>query len=169
MKSARPYAALLAAAALAVGGWLAFQGVGSVEKLPDVGYTLIDGTHGTTSQLRGKVVLINFWATDCTTCVHEMPQVAATYEKFKGRGYETLAVAMSYDKPAYIQSYAATRRLPFPVAHDSDGRMAKSFGNVQMTPTSVLVNKHGEIVKRYVGEPDFVALGQLVDRLLAES
>ena len=50
-----------------------------------------------------------------------------------------------------------------------DERMAKSFGNVQMTPTSVLVNKHGEIVKRYVGEPDFVALGQLVDRLLAES
>jgi len=86
MKSARPYAAILAAAALAVGGWLAFQGVGSVEKLPDVGYTLIDGTHGTTGQLRGKVVLINFWATDCTTCVHEMPQVAATYEKFKGSG-----------------------------------------------------------------------------------
>ena|SRR5438128_2128458 len=170
MKSGRPYAALLAGAALAVGAWLAFPGPGNAEKLlPDVGYTLLDGTHGTTTALRGKVLLINFWATDCTTCAHEMPQVAATYEKFKARGYDTLAVAMSYDKPASIQNFATTRRLPFPVTHDADGRMAGSIGNVQMTPTSVLVNKHGQIVKRYVGEPDFVALGELVDRLLGES
>jgi len=164
----RPFAVALAAAALVVGGWLAFQGVGGTEELPDVGYTLLDGTKGTTSQLRGKVVLINFWATDCTTCMHEMPQVAATYEKFRARGYDTLAVAMSYDKPGYVTRYAETRKLPFPVAYDRDGRMAKSLGNAQLTPTSVRVNRRGEIVKRYVGEPDFVALGELVDRLLAE-
>jgi len=169
MKSARPFAAVLAAVALVVGGWLAFPGVSATEKLPDMDYTLLDGRKGTTGQLRGKVVLINFWATDCTTCMHEMPQVAATYQKFKARGYETLAVAMSYDKPADVTTYAQTRQLPFPVTHDRDGAMARRLGNVQLTPTSVLVNKRGEIVKRFVGEPDFVALGQLVDRLLAES
>jgi len=169
MKTARPLAALIVAAALVVGGYLVFQGVGSNQPVPQVGYTLLDGTRSSTDQLKGKVVLINFWATSCTTCVQEMPQIVATHEKFKSRGYDTLAVAMSYDPPAYVANFAASRRLPFGVAIDNTGSIAKSFGNVQLTPTSVLVNKRGEIVKRYVGEPDFVALHKLVDQLLAET
>ena len=98
-----------------------------------------------------------------------MPQVAATYEKFRNRGSATLAVALRSAPPAYVINYAATRKLPFSVAIDNTGAIAKSFGNVQLTPTSVLVNKRGEIVKRYVGEPDFVALHKLVDKLLAET
>jgi peroxiredoxin len=169
MKSTRPVAAAIVVVALVAGGLLAVRGTGAVEKVPEVGYTLLDGSQKTTGQLKGKVVLINFWATSCTTCVHEMPQVVATYEKFKGRGYDTLAVAMSYDPPAYVMNYAETRKLPFGVAIDNTGAIAKSFGNVQLTPTSVLVDKHGQIVKRFVGEPDFVALHKLVDQLLAES
>ena len=132
-------------------------------------YTLLDGTKSSTDQLRGKVVLVNFWATTCTTCVHEMPQVVATYEKFKDRGYETLAVAMSYDPPAYVINYAETRKLPFGVAIDATGSIAESFGHVQLTPTSVLINKRGEIVKRFVGEPDFAKLQDLVEKLLTEA
>jgi peroxiredoxin len=169
MKASRNIAAVIVVAALGIGGYLAFEGAGRAETVPNVAYTLLDGTQSTTAQLRGKVVLINFWATSCTTCVHEMPQVVATYEKFKNRGYETLAVAMSYDTPAYVINYAETRKLPFSVAIDKTGVIAKSFGNVQLNPTSVLVNKRGEIVKRYVGEHDFVALHKLVDRLLAET
>ena len=130
MKSARPLAALIVAAALVVGGYLVFQGVGSNQPVPQVGYTLLDGTRSSTDQLKGKVVLINFWATSCTTCVKEMPQIVATHEKFKGRGYDTLAVAMSYDPPAYVINFAESRRLPFGVAIDNTGGIAKSFGNV---------------------------------------
>jgi peroxiredoxin len=98
-----------------------------------------------------------------------MPQIVATHERFKSRGFDTLAVAMSYDPPAYVINFAETRKLPFGVAIDNTGAIAKSFGQVQLTPTSVLINKRGEIVKRYVGEPDFAALHQLVEKLLAES
>ncbi|MDQ6680008.1 MAG: TlpA family protein disulfide reductase [Pseudomonadota bacterium] len=169
MKITRTAAASIVAAALAVGGYVAFEGSGSAEQIPNVGYTLLDGKKSTTEQLRGKVVLINFWATSCTTCVHEMPQIVSTHRKFQSRGYETLAVAMSYDPPAYVMNFAETRKLPFGVAIDNTGAIAKSFGNVALTPTSFLVNKHGEIVKRYVGEPDFVALHKLVEKLLAEA
>ena len=169
MKSARHAAAALAVLAVGVGAYLTFQSVAGHEAAPTVAYTLLDGTKSSTDQLRGKVVLVNFWATTCTTCVHEMPQVVATYEKFKGRGYETLAVAMSYDPPAYVINYAETRKLPFGVAIDATGSIAKSFGNVQLTPTSVLINKRGEIVKRFVGEPDFAKLQELVEKLLAEA
>ena len=169
MKTARPLVALMVMAVLAVGGYLVFQGFGRSETVPDVGYTLLDGTRSSTTDLRGKVVLINFWATSCTTCVHEMPQIVATHEKFKQRGFETLAVAMSYDPPAYVINFAESRKLPFAVAIDNTGAIAKSFGNVELTPTSVLVNKRGEIVKRYVGEPDFAALHGLIEQLLTEA
>lgn len=155
--------------AVGVGGYLAFETVGQRTPAPDVPYTLLDGSKSSTSQLRGKVVLVNFWSTDCTTCVQEMPQMIATHEKYKAQGFETLAVAMSYDPPAYVINFAETRRLPFGVAIDNTGAIAKSFGQVQLTPTSVLINKHGDIVKRYLGEPDFVALHQLVEKLLAET
>ena len=169
MKPAKSVAAAIVALAVGVGGYLTFEAVNGGAKAPNVAYTLLDGSRSTTDQLRGKVVLVNFWATDCTTCVKEMPNIVATHEKYKARGYETLAVAMSYDPPAYVINFAQTRKLPFGVAIDNTGAIAKSFGQVQLTPTSVLIDKHGQIVKRYVGEPDFVALHELVEKLLAET
>ena len=168
MKHSRLLIATVAAAAI---GLTAYLSLGSMShpQAPTVAYTLLDGTSATTDQLRGKVVLVNFWATSCTTCVKEMPEIVATYEKYKARGYDTLAVAMSYDPPAYVANFAETRKLPFSVAIDNTGVIARSFGDVQLTPTSVLINKRGEIVKRYVGEPDFAALHQLVEELLAET
>jgi len=169
VKPAKFVAAAIVALAVGVGGYLTFETMNGSTKAPNVAYTLLDGSRSTTDQLRGKVVLVNFWATDCTTCVKEMPNIVATHEKYKARGYETLAVAMSYDPPAYVINFAETRKLPFGVAIDNTGAIAKSFGQVQLTPTSVLIDKHGQIVKRYVGEPDFVALHRLVEKLLAET
>jgi len=145
-----------------------FSGRGA-EPAPAVSYTLLDGRKGSTESLRGKVVLVNFWATSCSICVAEMPQVVATHEKFKGRGYDTLAVAMRHDPPAYVVRFAESRRLPFGVAIDNTGEIASSFGDVQFTPTTFLIDKRGNIVKRFVGTPDFAALQGLIDRLLAEA
>jgi len=169
MKTTRHVAAVLATLAIGLGAYLTFQKVPGHDPAPVVAYTLLNGEKASTDQLRGKVVLVNFWATSCTTCMHEMPQVIATHERFKGRGYETLSVAMSYDAPANVIHYAETRQLPFGVAIDNTGVIAKSFGDVEYTPTSVLINKRGEIVKRFVGEPDFAVLNELVEKLLAEA
>ena len=169
MKTSRLIASAIVTLAVGVGGYLGYSALGGGTPAPNVGYTLLDGSKTSTEQLRGKVVLVNFWATDCTTCVKEMPDIVATHQKYKAQGYETVAVAMSYDPPAYVINFAESRKLPFGVAIDNTGAIARSFGQVQLTPTSVLINKRGEIVKRYVGEPDFVALHQLVEKLLAET
>ena len=150
-------------------GSAAYLSLGTNTAAPNVAYSLLDGTQASTEQFRGKVVLVNFWATSCTTCVHEMPQIVATYDKYKARGYDTLAVAMSYDPPAYVSKFAESRKLPFSVAIDNTGAIADRFGDVKLTPTSVLINKRGEIVKRFVGEPDFARLHELVEKLLAEA
>lgn len=139
----------------------------SREAAPDLAYTLLNGQQSRIGAQKGKVLLVNFWATSCSTCVHEMPDIVATYEKFKTQGYDTLAVAMSYDPPAYVANFAQTRQLPFGVAIDNTGSLAKGFGDVRLTPTSVLIDKQGQIVKRYVGAPDFAVLHQLIGELLA--
>ena len=135
---------------------------------PSVDYVLLNGEKASSRQWAGKVMLVNFWATSCATCVKEMPQIVATHDKFKARGLDTVAVAMSYDPPAFVARFAETRKLPFNVAIDNTGSVAQAFGPVQMTPTTFLINKRGEIVKRYVGEPDFAALHGLIEQLLAE-
>ena len=136
---------------------------------PQSSFVMLDGSKKDASHLKGKVTLVNFWATSCTTCVAEMPKVIATYEKYKSKGFDTIAVAMSYDPPSYVVNFAQTRKLPFNVAIDNTGEVAKAWGDVKLTPTSYLVNKRGDIVKRYVGEPDFADLHRLIERLLAES
>ncbi len=158
----------LLVAALAGAGVLGYQSLLSTQKAPAVSYVLLNGQKLDSTNWQGKVMLVNFWATSCTTCVHEMPQIIATHEKFKQRGFDTLAVAMSYDPPAYVSTFAETRRLPFSVAIDNTGEIARQFGDVRLTPTTVLINKQGEIVKRFVGEPDFAALHALIEKLLAQ-
>ncbi|MFM2052287.1 MAG: hypothetical protein RL456_324 [Pseudomonadota bacterium] len=166
MKIARLAIGVVAVAAIAVAASFA---LGGKDTAPAVSYTLLDGSTRTSEALRGKVVLVNFWATSCTTCVREMPHIVETYDKYRAQGFETLAVAMSYDPPAYVANFAQTRKLPFPVAIDNTGEIAKKYGNVQITPTTFVLNRKGEIVKRYVGEPDFGQLHKLLEKLLAES
>ena len=132
-------------------------------------FVLLDGSIQHTEDLKGKVTLVNFWATSCVTCVAEMPKVIATYDKYKAKGYDTLAVAMRYDPPSYVINFAQTRKLPFKVAIDNTGMVAQAWGDVKLTPTTYLVNKRGEIVKRYVGEPDFAELHTLIEKLLVEA
>jgi peroxiredoxin len=145
------------------------KGADFVGAAPASSMVLLDGASFSTAQMKGKVTLVNFWATSCTTCVAEMPDLAATHQKFAARGYETVAVAMHYDPPAYVVNFAQSRKLPFKVAIDNTGAVAKAWGDVKLTPTTYLLNKKGEIVKRYVGSPDFVALHALIEKLLAES
>ncbi|CAM2140157.1 cytochrome c biogenesis protein CcmG, thiol:disulfide interchange protein DsbE [Pararobbsia alpina] len=154
----------LVAVALAVAGWFAFN---SSKHVPQASFTLLSGEHISTDQLKGKVYLINFWATDCTTCIEEMPKMVQTYNQFKGQGLEYIAVAMNYDPPSYVTNYAQTRALPFKVAMD-DGSAAKEFGNVQLTPTTFVVDKDGKILKRYVGQPEYSELDKLLKDALAK-
>ena len=147
---------------------LVLSGCGQ-ERAPESSFVLLDGSKMSSTQLKGKVTLVNFWATSCTTCVAEMPDMVATYGKYKDQGFDTLAVAMSYDPPAYVVNFTETRKLPFKVAIDNTGANAKAWGDVQLTPTTYLLNKRGEIVKRYVGAPDFAELHRLIEQLLAEA
>jgi len=150
--------------ALAGGAYLKLDGGAQA---PDVTFISIAGDKISTADLRGKVVMVNFWATSCTTCVKEMPAMVATYNKFKGQDLQFVAVAMQYDPPNYVLNFTETRKLPFTVAIDAGGDIAKSFGDVTLTPTTFVIGKDGNILKRYVGEPDFKDVHALLQKALA--
>jgi peroxiredoxin len=139
------------------------------ELAPDVGYTLLDGRPGTLREHRGQVLLVTFWATSCASCIRKMPHWVAAHHRYQARGYVTLAVAMRHDPPALVARFAESRRLPFGVVIDNTGAVARAFGDVKLTPTTVLIDRQGVIVQRVVGEPDMATLQGQVERLLAVS
>lgn len=146
---------------------IGYASLSSSTQAPDVTFISIAGDKVSTQSLRGKVVMVNFWATSCVTCVKEMPEMVATYNKYKDQGLEFVAVAMQYDRPDYVLNFAEQRKLPFTVALDSAGDIARQFGDVTLTPTTFLIDKQGKIIKTYVGAPDFGAVHKLIEKELA--
>ncbi len=136
---------------------------------PQSSLVLLDGSRTSTAALHGQVALASFWAASCAACVAEMPKMVATYEKYHARGFDTVAVAMSYDPPSYVVNYAETRKLPFKVAIDNTGTVARQWGQVKLTPTTFVVDKRGQVVAKFTGEPDSAALHMLIEKLLAPS
>lgn len=170
MKLAHPLrrSGLIAAFVLAFLG-AALTGCSEREHAPTLNYTLLDGSQHSTAALKGHVVLINFWATTCTTCVKEIPHLVEAYQRLHPQGLEALSVAMSHDKLDYVTEFARARQLPYPVTFDRSGELAQGFGKVQITPTTFVLNKKGDIIKRFVGEPDYAQLDALLKELLAEN
>lgn len=152
-------------------GLLAFLGLSLQDKptAPEVTFTTLNNEQISLQQLRGKVVLVNFWATDCPGCIAEMPQLINTYKQYHEQGFELVAVAMSYDPPSHVLNYTKKNALPFPVMHDGFGEVAKAFGDVKLTPTAFLLDSEGRIIQRVIGELDFTRLHQLLDTHLKKA
>jgi peroxiredoxin len=159
---------LAAAATLGAGAWATARWARppGPRSLPPLDYRLIDGRRLGPLELRGKAVLVSFWATSCAVCVAEMPELASVYEAYRGRGLEMVAVAMPYDRPDHVLHFASTRRLPFPVALDPMGEAVAAWGGVEGTPITWLAGPDGRIVRRWLGRPDFTALRRELVALL---
>ena len=156
---------LVAAAAI---GFVLYSAFFDKTAAPPVTFVSLQGEKITTADLRGKVVLVNFWATDCPTCIKEMPDIVKTYNKYRAQGFETIAVAMKHDPPNYVLNYTEKNALPFKVALDPQGELARAFGEVKLTPTTFIIDKRGNIVNRILGEPDFARLHALLEEKLKE-
>lgn len=153
---------------LGVAAFAGYTALFSSNPAPSVMFTSLKGEQISTAQLRGQVVLVNFWATDCPACVKEMPHMVTIYNKYGKQGFELVAVAMRHDPPNYVINFTEKNALPFKVALDPMGQLAKAFGDVKLTPTTIVIDKRGNIVTRILGEPDFPKLEVLIEQKLAE-
>ena len=157
---------LLAAVILLLLGFLAML-IHNRNTAPDATFTTIEGKKISMADLKGKVVIVNFWATDCLACVTEMPALVTTYQQYQQKGFEIIAVAMPYDPPAQVLNYATQKKLPFPVMHDGLSEITEKFGNVDLTPTTFIFDKQGKQLQRTIGALDYVKLNQLLSAELS--
>jgi len=153
--------------AIAAGG--AYFAFVQQKPMPQVKFAMLSGELVASDDLKGKVTLVNFWATSCAPCITEMPKFVSTYNQFKDRGFETILVAMDFDPPNYVRTFTERNKLPFKVALDARGEIAKSFGDVTVIPTTFIVDKKGNIIKSFLGEPDFKKLHEVLDTALKAS
>ena len=158
---------LTAAILVAFGGLGIWLFASPLAQAPEVTFSTLSGKQLKMSELRGKVVLVKFWATSCVTCVAQMPDNIETYDKYHAQGFEIVAVAMQYDPANYVINFVETRKLPFTVALDTIGQVARAFGDVKLTPTAFLVDKNGQILKRYLGEYNKAEFRDTLEKALA--
>ncbi len=119
-------------------------------------------------RLQGKVTLINFWYPSCPGCVSEMPKLVKMSQDYQGKDFQILAIAVPIDPLASVQEYVKQRQLPFDVMFDENKTVTKLFIKNELYPTSILLNKRGQILQQFVGEPNFKDLYQTVDGELAK-
>jgi len=138
-------------------------GDGLPSSVSELTFKTLDGQSLGLTDLDGPI-LVSFWATDCGICIKEMPEMAELYETYESKGFELVAVAMPYDPPNRVLEMAEREQWPFPVALDIKGEALAAFANVKGTPTSYLLDKEGQLVKRYVGA---IAMDKMEKQLLA--
>ena len=130
---------------------------------PALTFTTIDGRTIRLQDLRGKTVLVKFWATSCTICLAELPDFIQTYQQYRNRGLEVIAVAMPYDQADLIKRYMAKYEVPFPTVWDRGGDIGKSFGGIIGTPTTFIVDKNSRLISKTIGPIDFEKLRKFLD------
>lgn len=135
---------------------------------PDVAFRTIDGQDLRLADLRGRPVLVNFWATTCAVCVREMPHLVELEKRMAAHSLVVVAVAMPYDPPSRVVEFARRMALPFPVALDVDATVVRAFGNVAGTPTNILIDTQGRVAARRVGAWDTGDLAAHVKALADE-
>ena len=164
-RHARPLLSVIVAAGLAVLGWHYWQD----PQAPDARFVLIDGRTLNSDQLRHGPVLINFWATSCVSCIAELPDLVRLQRDYGPRGLTIIGVAMPYDPPDQVVAFARDRQLPFAIALDLDARLTQDFGQIRLTPTNILIDKHWRIRSQATGRLDLNGARQQIEQLLKES
>ena len=136
---------------------------------PDFALDTLDGEQISLSELRGKVVLVNFWASWCPPCRAEMPAIESVYRSYKGLGLEVLAVnTTNQDDVAAAASFDQELGLRFPIPLDHTGSVSASY-NLRGLPSSYFIDQQGIISSVVVGGPMSEALVQSrIEELLRE-
>ena len=141
---------------------------GEPKAAPDISVFTADGEQLAFSSLRGKPVLVTFWATTCESCVREIPDLIDLYRELAPQGLEIVAIAMYYDPPNQVLAMRKARAIPYTVALDIHADAARAFGSVRLTPTTFLIAPDGRIVYRKIGDLPFDRLQKDIMTMLEQ-
>ncbi|MGJ0485859.1 MAG: TlpA disulfide reductase family protein [Methylomicrobium sp.] len=149
---------LFALPVFALAVWLALSAIPRLyDTVLEIAFTTITGKKIALQEWRGKPIIVTFWATDCPSCMLEIPHLIDLYREFHPQGLEMIAVAMAYDPPNHVVEMTRAKQLPYHVALDLNSAHALAFGDVQFTPTTFLISPVGKIAEKSVGVFDYLS------------
>jgi len=135
---------------------------------PDFSIENLRGGNAGLKDYKGKVVLLNFWATWCMPCRAEMPSMETAWQKYKDQGFAVVAVSVDEGSKGRIETFARLLDLSFPILLDPESEVSDMY-KVSNMPTSFLIDRNGKIISRIVGTDDWTSPEaiQLVEKLLS--
>jgi len=141
---------------------------------PDVTFEKLDGANLPLASLKGKVVLVNFWATYCAPCQEEIPWMIGFQQKYASQGFTILGVAMDDDGKKVVDPFVESKRfnvngqqvaMSYPIIIGNYDLAAK-FGGLIGLPTTIVISRDGKVVKRIIGEVDRDILQRIIEEQL---
>lgn len=150
---------------LAASAWL-WLNLSAPRKAPDVAFMTITGKKILMQELSSHPLLVTFWATDCPSCIQEIPHLKKLHQDYVRQGLQIIAVAMYYDMPSRVVAITRAENLPYPVVLDPQAELARAFGDIRATPTSFLIAADGSIVMQKAGLLDFAVVRSKIRHML---
>lgn len=137
-----------------------------ISAAPLITFNTLTGHNINLAVPQGKTRLVSFWSPECSICERDRPHLARLHQQFDEDELEIIAVAMPYDSHDKVASHIDDHSIAYRVAHDTDGTIGASFPGVRFTPTTFLIDGHGEIIWRHVGRLDAAEASTRIARSL---
>lgn len=139
----------------------------SNQKAPAWEMAKLDGETASSEDFAGKIQVVNFWATWCPPCVHELPELQAFHEENKEKGVVVIGASTDSDGPDLVNRFAVRKGLTFPILM-ADEAAQQAFGGISQIPTTFIVDRDGTFVARYIGALTRAELNKVIAPLLAK-
>ncbi|MBC8470491.1 MAG: TlpA family protein disulfide reductase [Planctomycetes bacterium] len=128
----------------------------------------LNGKNVSLADLRGKVVVLDFWATWCPPCVKEIPHFVELHEQYKDKGVEIVGISLDQAGVSVVKAFVQKYQIKYPIMM-TDGKIDKAFGGILSIPTTFLIDSAGNITKKYVGYNDKAVFEADIKKLLPEA
>ncbi len=147
--------------------FLVGMGFSYPKKAPEIRFTGLDGKDYRLSAFRGKVVIVNFFASHCPPCMVELKELARLYREYEDQGLVVISLMVDQEGSPLLPQIVKAKGITYPVGLASE-EIIQAFGNVYITPTTFIIDKEGQVVKRLVGYAGRKYLEKKIREYLAE-
>ena len=141
------------------------SGGSKLQPAPQFSLPNLEGKNISLKDLSNKVVVVDFWATWCGPCREEIPHLNRLYSELRGRGLEIVGISMDTDGPELVKNFARELRVEYPIVMGNEN-VVEDFGGIFGLPTTFIIDRKGNIVKKYIGLPPAAALEKTIKELV---